>query len=623
MSHPYLLEQEVEGYYALWSGGGIITLIIAIAFAVHQLLLRLNLTFSSALNLLFKQFLQLMPEQLVHVLRSRLSSNVLPKRGNKNGQGSTSFKSQLSNTPPGALGNDEEEINLSSGAEPRGLGNWDNSCFQNSVLQALSSLPDVQRFLGSFPAAYSGADSSTLLSLRSLTKALNSRPASGKRMWMPAQLKSMNSWQQQDAQEYYSNLTDQLEKDVNALFMKSAEAGNHGLADLDLSAGLLSEKEDDDGHSDDSAISMSTQKHGCRLPSPPTNPLDGMLAQRVGCLHCGYSEGLSLTPFNCMTLPLGEGPSYDVRDCLDSYMELELIEGVNCAKCTLLEVSSKLERLISTLPPPSKPPARETTSVTYPTLSASPYHARLAAITSALSTSSFNDETLLESCNIPNTLRVSSTKSRQAVLARPPKCLVLHMNRSIFDEYTGTLQKNHASVTFPMVLDIGPWCGGSVREQASDSADKKVTVRNEDQVATWEMNPAKSMLSQPMDTQSNEQYTLQAVITHYGRHENGHYICYRKTPRSNQWWRISDEDVWKVSEAEVEAQGGVFMLFYERGGTQDKLENGEEPISDAQGGAGPEEHDHHDPQDTQALLKSARVATGTQVQDSIEMSDAY
>jgi hypothetical protein len=69
------------------------------------------------------------------------------------------------------------------------------------------------------------------------------------------------------------------------------------------------------------------------------------------------------------------------------------------------------------------------------------------------------------------------------------------------------------------------------------------------------------------------------VITHYGRHENGHYICYRQSPydiknddeldddtqkKTRPWWRLSDEEVKEVSEDVVLAQGGVFMLFYEQ-----------------------------------------------------------
>jgi ubiquitin carboxyl-terminal hydrolase 1 len=111
-------------------------------------------------------------------------------------------------------------------------------------------------------------------------------------------------------------------------------------------------------------------------------------------------------------------------------------------------------------------------------------------------------------------------------------------------------------------------------------------------------------------------YELRAVVTHYGHHENGHYVCYRRHPASSvsnasrvegaesespitttseesaigdamnpdhepqsapdtngslsgqdgplsQWWRLSDEDVTKVDEKTVLSQGGVFMLFYD------------------------------------------------------------
>ncbi|KAK7539257.1 hypothetical protein IWX46DRAFT_207900 [Phyllosticta citricarpa] len=75
-------------------------------------------------------------------------------------------------------------------------------------------------------------------------------------------------------------------------------------------------------------------------------------------------------------------------------------------------------------------------------------------------------------------------------------------------------------------------------------------------------------------------YQLRAVVSHYGRHENGHYVCYRKHPFNTTdfgtqksadgadqpeevWWRLSDEDVSRVSKEDVLAQDGVFMLFYE------------------------------------------------------------
>ena len=56
-------------------------------------------------------------------------------------------------------------------------------------------------------------------------------------------------------------------------------------------------------------------------------------------------------------------------------------------------------------------------------------------------------------------------------------------------------------------------------------------------------------------------YNLKAVISHYGTHNYGHYICYRKF--RGTWWRISDESVYVVTEEEVLSGQGTFMLFYE------------------------------------------------------------
>ncbi|SMN18776.1 similar to Saccharomyces cerevisiae YDL122W UBP1 Ubiquitin-specific protease that removes ubiquitin from ubiquitinated proteins [Maudiozyma saulgeensis] len=56
-------------------------------------------------------------------------------------------------------------------------------------------------------------------------------------------------------------------------------------------------------------------------------------------------------------------------------------------------------------------------------------------------------------------------------------------------------------------------------------------------------------------------YSLRAVIIHYGTHNYGHYIVFRK--HRGLWWRISDETADVVEEEEVLSTPGVFMLFYE------------------------------------------------------------
>ncbi|KAF5014892.1 hypothetical protein F66182_13967, partial [Fusarium sp. NRRL 66182] len=196
---------------------------------------------------------------------------------------------------------------------------------------------------------------------------------------------------------------------------------------------------------------------GIEQPDIMHNPLEGLLAQRVGCIRCGWTEGLSLIPFNCLTVSLGRGKEYDIRDCLDDYMALETIEGVECAKCTLLRTKDQLHRLLEQIEEDDNivkgPQAATVTS----TLKSSA-ETRLQAVQEALDEEDFTEKVLSKKCHIPSKNRVSVTKSRQAVIARTPKSLVIHVNRSVFDEMTGTLRKNSAAVRFPASIDLGEWC---------------------------------------------------------------------------------------------------------------------------------------------------------------------
>jgi len=174
----------------------------------------------------------------------------------------------------------------------------------------------------------------------------------------------------------------------------------------------------------------------------------------------------------------------------------------------------------------------------------------------------YEEKTLVNKCKIGPKSRVTSLKTRQAVIARPPKSLVVHFNRSLFDELTGDMTKNYAEVRFPKILDLGPWCLGSsgiIRDPENEE---------------WVLDPDKPMIASTarISRLRGPLYELRAVVTHYGRHENGHYVCYKKHPGvsedekdsvKEQWWRLSDDEVMKVSEENVLSQGGVFMLFFD------------------------------------------------------------
>ncbi|KAL8971024.1 MAG: hypothetical protein Q9197_003493 [Variospora fuerteventurae] len=455
---------------------------------------------------------------------------------------------------------------------PPGLGNWDNSCYQNSVLQGLASLPSFAAFL-----RHSGPtrpSASTKAALREIIEKLMDRENIGSMFWTPAQLKSMSSWQQQDAQEYFSKLMDEIEKEVT---QNDTRQGIHGgLAAIRHSSG-------DSLKSSAARTEKGNAQHQSSSPDPHSsltrlsdklqatiarNPLEGLLAQRVGCLKCGFVEGLSLIPFNCLTLPLGKQWLYDIRSCLDEYTALEPINGVDCAKCTLLQSQAQLEKLRNQF---SEQPAQElqaSAPLVSEALKAS-VEERLQAVTEALDDADFSDNTILKKCQISQNSKVSSTKTRQAVIARTPKSLAIHVNRSVFDETTGMLSKNYADVRFPLRFGLAEWCLGGCVQPAG----------NGDGVEHWNTKPSESMLSADISKEERSDpntYELRAALTHYGRHENGHYICYRRHETTAQadekavhssdasWWRFSDEDVSAVSEDDVLAQGGVFMLFYER-----------------------------------------------------------
>lgn len=439
---------------------------------------------------------------------------------------------------------------------PPGLGNWDNSCYQNSVIQGLASLRLFAHYLDrNIHNLDARGRLSTHHALKDILERLNDPGSHGQRLWIPSELKSMSSWQQQDAQEYFSKIADQLDVEVR-------EASRMLTTNLGLRAADQRENFLGISKSHDEKI----VEGGTEQPNTFHNPLEGLLAQRVGCIRCGWTEGLSLIPFNCLTVSLGKEREYDIRDCLDDYMALETIEGVECAKCTLLRTKDQLHRLLKQIEEDDNI-VKGPQAAMVPSALKSSAETRLQAVQEALDEEDFTEKVLSKKCHIPSKNRVSVTKSRQAVIARAPRNLVIHVNRSVFDEVTGALRKNSAAVRFPASIDLGEWCLGT-RD-----------IGKEDSVEVWNTDPQTSMLPKTGEI-SSRNYELRAVLTHYGRHENGHYVCYRKFSTQNypgdgsgdvddekkvthRWFRLSDEDVHMASEREVFDQGGVFMLFYE------------------------------------------------------------
>lgn len=524
----------------------------------------------------------------------------------------------------------------SESGQPAGLQNWDYSCFQNSILQGLASLQHLPRYLSGITPTQSvlkAKDHTAAGTLREFIAELNDPANNGRTLSTPSVLRNMNTMQQQDAQEYFFKLMDLVDKDIE----KAAKAASKppGLdADVGKDDTVASQHSDDSGYQSLAILS----KAGSDLISI-RNPLEGLSAQRVACTACGHSEGLSMIPFNCLTLNFDMGVShYDLFELLDNYVALESIQSVNCVKCTLLDYKQRVQQIVQRLPAAAE---------------------RLEAVEKILEEDELDEKSLKE-LKIADSSKISSTKTKQVVIGRAPPSLVMHMNRSVFDPSTFNSYKNMAAVEFPMVLDLGPWCIGSAENgRASELSQTEVEADQEQ----WITDPKASMAAGDARQSkiSGPIYELRAVITHYGRHENGHYVCYRRHPgqarrdytsqdagnedeqrheaagedstddvdstyedqvfediaseadnddqdgeqQESQWWRLSDETVYQVSEQDVLSQGGVFMLFYDCVDPNSVLVSGTK-------GAEPATHSHQYPASVEEhVIKPHSLSAGS------------
>jgi ubiquitin C-terminal hydrolase len=424
---------------------------------------------------------------------------------------------------------------------------------------------------------------------------LNASKSQGQTLWTPLKLMPMNIIQQQDAQEYFSRIIEGMEKEISCK-LKPAQApsnfaGLGALLEVDhssdssnahVTAGAdlappLEEIREKEQHSD--------QTHSERLPSPSLqNPVDGLLAQRLICSQCHYSEGITLVPFNTLTVPLSNSTwkSYEVFDeCLHDYLKSEELEGVECGKCTLLARRSVLENCLKDADPIRSETLRK----------------ELARARDALAAEDFSERTLVKDLGLEKKLWRRSTKSKHLAIARNPKALVLHIQRSSFNPFTFRQEKNNSPVKFPTYQDLSCFSlEGRASVFGNESFEDELKMQNDIASPTEDLTVSG-------EKRTSNLFALRAVIGHSGVHDYGHYVCFRKFQPSSsstvkgqsqlvvlqcsscqqlfeessdllpdqlqmdieaeRWWRLSDESVWEVSENNVTQQSNAYMLFYE------------------------------------------------------------
>ncbi|EDO16747.1 hypothetical protein Kpol_1003p53 [Vanderwaltozyma polyspora DSM 70294] len=500
-------------------------------------------------------------------------------------------------------------------------------------------------------------------------------------------------YDQEDAQEFFQSILLELEKNVKSLGDETNKQEPVPESELPENALIGQNKLGEVGtvyiptdQIDPNSILNSDNSTKFYTPFKMVTPLDGITAERIGCLQCGENGGIrySISSGISLNLPAENiGSNLKLSQLLKEWIKPEIIEGVECNRCALNAVREHLTDQLKQFE------AKESGAIPDKLIKA--ISERIEKLEQTLSKPVIDDDDYKE-MHTENMVRRCS-KSKQILISRPPPLLSIHINRSVFDPRTYMIRKNNSRVLFKSRLNLAPWCcnideinldarlpmskkqefasessedenvGGEYyaklhqrfEQEFEDSdeedeygeeeyADRDVkdydplngefsednddgdeeeyieeqdalgnTIRrrrverdtlNEDEPLDDEDDDDENDVDyeeekavseevselqhgdEKSDVDSEEEldnsisvpptitapsastvpvgpltYSLRSVIVHYGTHNYGHYIAFRKY--RGCWWRISDESVTIVDEAEVLSTPGVFMLFYE------------------------------------------------------------
>ncbi|KAI0832795.1 hypothetical protein BC628DRAFT_1529088 [Trametes gibbosa] len=450
-------------------------------------------------------------------------------------------------------------------------------CFMNSTLQAMASLVYLQPQLEEIHARAEALDVPTPVidSLRELVRILNT-PASSSRPLRPVDIISalsnhspgkhnslFSSREHQDAQELFQLLSECIKNEATAVAKESRR---------DRGLGALTKQE---------ALTIRDQ-----------TVFDGLTANRRSCMECGYTEAVMHFPFDNWQLALPRmAAACRLEDCLEDYTRLELLNDCICRKCSMVATQHRLEQEADRLTEASQASNDPTSSKKKRARDARKLSARVKA---AIDEGRIEED--IKGVKMEKVFSRASTK--QAMIARPPPVLALHLNRSMHYGHHAT--KNNCRVVFPEILDLTPF---TTSGQLSTQPSSPISSPPPPLPIQRSVTPTPSTYAVPRTL-----YRLSAVVCHYGQHSFGHYVCFRRKPRppsvperrfappqlacplgcdcakcerygpvrdegdpsagshpGRGWLRISDDAVQECGIERVLQEGaGAFMLYYER-----------------------------------------------------------
>ena len=392
------------------------------------------------------------------------------------------------------------------------------------------------------------------------------------------------------ASGYHSNIMNREQQDAQELFQiisSALSSEEHTIQKLQSRRPLV------DLEFLKKLVGMESSNLDHQVKKMESNPMIGMLASRLSCMQCGYTEAIRHFTFDNLSLSLPSAHSCNIEDCLQQYITLESLNDVVCRKCSLIATLDRVGNKLKQIDAPAAAQANISRSgwrrnkgrdmdmdidSDYPsdnsstTFSGSESESESDDETSSQYTSEFEEMSRRKTFNqtltkaekaakkskllqqrkvleaaiksdvekaLPD-IKLSKVVSRhctkQVMLAKPPSVLCLHFVRSQYSNY-GTVSKNSCHVRFPEYLDMSPFCTTGVL-LTRPNLPMSISEKDLERMGYDRSGSSSSSASSGSGKKDSEParkkvlYKLQSIVVHYGGHSYGHFIAYRRKPES-------------------------------------------------------------------------------------------